>query len=204
MEGETVSALAQIAPERKEEAKGLSNKELKEKKGNNKKEEAEYVDPTANMTEEERAIAMRRQAEESDMKQAEQLYGNVNELETMAVITDKDYQKFGKLLGMKGHTLYTPKSKQYKLMVKECMRELVADLSGVDVKELSSYMEVLFNQTVQAEKEAEKKRKKNSKKTAPKATLGKKINESIQDQLDDDDSYYDNVNDDDDYDYDFM
>ncbi|EKE42023.1 hypothetical protein ENUP19_0158G0007 [Entamoeba nuttalli] len=201
--GETTSTLAALAPETKEETKTVSNKELKEAKKNNVKVAEEYVDPTEGMTEEEKSLALRRQQEESDIKGAERLYQGVDdlhELDTMSVITDKDFQKYGKLLGLKGHSLYKEKSKQYKLLVKECMRELTNDLTSVEIKELSAYMEVLFNQQVQIEKEADKKKKKGGKKNLAKpATTGKKYTERVEDQLEDD--YYDDEDEDD---YDFM
>ncbi|KAL7716538.1 Uncharacterized protein QTN25_006175 [Entamoeba marina] len=181
--GETTAELSTLAPETKPEPKTLSNKELKEQKKTSQKPQEEYVDPLAGLSEEEKLLAMRRIQEEADMKAAHNLYGNIDDLSEMdkvAIITDKDYIKYGKLLGVKGHALYKEKSKQYKLMVKECLKELVADLPSSEINEIASYGE------------------KGGKKSAPSVTVSKKIND-LKNELDDDDYYYEEEDD-----YDFM
>ena len=205
--GTTNEELAQIAP-KTEEIKTKSNKELKAEKQANKKEEVQFVDPTAGMTDEEKKIFIRKQQEEAELKTAEQMFSGVNDfklLDTMDVQTDKDYQKFGKILGAKGFSLYKPKNQMYKLMIKECMRELVSELNSVDIKELCSFMEVLYNQKLGNEKDQQKKAKKSKKNAAmpaKTATFGGKQSERLEDQIGDD--YYDDDYDNYDDEYDFM
>ena len=178
IEGQTNDELATLVTEKKEE-KVVSNKEIKEQKEKEKKEEeskAKYVDPYAGMTAEEKEIALKKKRQEEDMKAAEEMYGSVNDfkqLDTMAVITDADYRKFGELLGLKGQSLYKPKNKQYLIMVKECIKQLVAELPTADVKEVSTSVDRIFNEKLQADKEKDKKKKKSSAKKQPTLNVGK-------------------------------
>ncbi|ELP93197.1 eukaryotic translation initiation factor 3 subunit, putative [Entamoeba invadens IP1] len=195
-EGQTTATLNTLVAEKKEDVT-ISNKELKQKKAENKVEEKQYVDPLAGLSEEDKAAALKRKQVETDAQSAKKLYAELDEtkqLETMSVVTDKDFMKFGQLLGIKGHSLYTEKSKQFKLLVKECLRELTIDMNSIEVKEIASYADVLFNQKIQLEKE-EKKKRKPTKKALPKATLGKKGNE-VMDDGDDDVPAYEDLDDD--------